>query len=147
MTQLPAARAIGRIHIGTMTGKLNGVIAATTPRGWRRVTTSTPLATLGVFMPARWTGRPAAYSTVSMPRVTPASASGNVFPWSFVTSAASSSRRFQASSRNAKKTWLRAMSGVSRQAGKAAWAASTALSTSLLPPRGTRAMTSPVAGL
>ncbi len=60
---------------------------------------------------------------------------------------ASSSRCFQASSRKAKKTWLRAMSGMSRQAGKAALAASTARSTSVLPPRGTRAMTWPVAGL
>ena len=53
MTALPAASAIGRIHIGTMTGKLNGVIAATTPSGWRRVTASTPVATFGVFMPGQ----------------------------------------------------------------------------------------------
>ena len=32
---LPAAIAIGNIHIGTMAGKLNGVIPATTPSGWR----------------------------------------------------------------------------------------------------------------
>ena len=30
---LPLAIAIGNIHMGTMTGKLNGVIPATTPRG------------------------------------------------------------------------------------------------------------------
>ena len=30
---LPQARAIGNIHIGTMAGKLNGVIPATTPTG------------------------------------------------------------------------------------------------------------------
>ncbi len=29
------AMAIGNIHIGTMAGKLNGVIPATTPSGWR----------------------------------------------------------------------------------------------------------------
>ena len=147
MTALPAASAIGRIHIGTITGKLNGVIAATTPSGWRSVTASTPDATFGVFIPARWTGRPQAYSTVSMPRVTPTNASAKVLPWSRVMSAASSSRCFQASSRKANRTWLRAMSGMSRQAGKASFAASTARSTSVLPPRGTRAMTSPVAGL
>ncbi len=39
------------------------------------------------------------------------------------------------------------MSGVSRQAGKAAAAAATAASTSGAPPRGTRAITAPVAGL
>ncbi len=61
--------------------------------------------------------------------------------------AASSSRCCQSCSRQAKKTSLRAMRGVSRQAGKAAAAAATAASTSGAPPRGTRAMTAPVAGL
>ena len=32
---LPQAMATGYIHIGTITGKLNGVIPATTPSGWR----------------------------------------------------------------------------------------------------------------
>ena len=32
---LPQASAMGNIHIGTMAGKLNGVIPATTPTGWR----------------------------------------------------------------------------------------------------------------
>ena len=31
----PQAIAIGNIHMGTIAGKLNGVIPATTPRGWR----------------------------------------------------------------------------------------------------------------
>ncbi len=35
MKQLPATSAIGIIHSGTITGKLNGVIPATTPSGWR----------------------------------------------------------------------------------------------------------------
>ena len=62
--------------MGTMTGKLKGVIAATTPSGPRRVKASTLVATLGVIIPARWTGRPQANSTVSMPRRTSAKASG-----------------------------------------------------------------------
>src|SRR3982074_952613 len=33
---LPHASATGNIHIGTMTGKLNGVIPAQTPSRWRR---------------------------------------------------------------------------------------------------------------
>ena len=33
----PQATALGNIHIGTMAGKLNGVMPATTPRGWRTV--------------------------------------------------------------------------------------------------------------
>ena len=58
--------------------------------------------------------------------MTSARASGKVLPWSRVMRAASSSRCRQTSSRKAKKTWLRAISGVSRQAGKAARAAATA---------------------
>src|ERR1035437_5186295 len=44
------------------------------------------------------------------------------------------------------KIWLRAMSGVSRQPGKARRAAATAASTSDSPPRGTRGMAAPVEG-
>src|SRR5262245_4298201 len=32
---LPHASALANIHIGTIAGKLNGVIPATTPSGWR----------------------------------------------------------------------------------------------------------------
>src|SRR6476469_219316 len=32
---LPQAMALAHIHSGTMAGKLNGVIPATTPKGWR----------------------------------------------------------------------------------------------------------------
>jgi hypothetical protein len=32
---LPHATALANIHIGTIAGKLNGVIPATTPSGWR----------------------------------------------------------------------------------------------------------------
>ena len=35
MKALPQAIAIGCIHMGTMIGKLNGVIPAATPIGWR----------------------------------------------------------------------------------------------------------------
>ncbi len=40
----PHARALANIHMGTMAGKLNGVMPATTPRGWRSWYTSTPVA-------------------------------------------------------------------------------------------------------
>ena len=36
MKALPQAMASGYIHIGTIAGKLNGVMPATTPSGWRR---------------------------------------------------------------------------------------------------------------
>ncbi|MNF66744.1 hypothetical protein D3C84_485410 [compost metagenome] len=42
---LPAASAMGYIHIGTITGKLNGVMPATTPKGWRIVQLSMPRET------------------------------------------------------------------------------------------------------
>ena len=58
--------------------------------------------------------------------MTSAKASGYVLPWSRVMRAASSSRWRKSCSRKAKKTSLRAMSGMSRQAGKAAFAAATA---------------------
>ena len=35
MKVFPQAIAIGYIHIGTIAGKLNGVMPATTPSGWR----------------------------------------------------------------------------------------------------------------
>ena len=34
-TVLPAAIAIGKNHIGTIAGKLNGEMMPTTPSGWR----------------------------------------------------------------------------------------------------------------
>src|SRR6185295_7076651 len=37
MKVLPQAMAIGNIHSGTITGKLNGVMPAQTPTGWRSV--------------------------------------------------------------------------------------------------------------
>ena len=44
MKALPQAMATGYIHIGTITGKLNGVIPAMTPSGWRIDEASTPVA-------------------------------------------------------------------------------------------------------
>ena len=35
MNVLPHASALPNIHIGTIAGKLNGVMPATTPSGWR----------------------------------------------------------------------------------------------------------------
>ncbi len=42
MKALPVASAKGRNQSGIIAGKLNGVIAATTPTGWRTISTSTP---------------------------------------------------------------------------------------------------------
>ena len=48
MNALPQAIATGYIHIGTITGKLNGVMPATTPSGWRTVQLSMPVETCSV---------------------------------------------------------------------------------------------------
>ena len=48
---LPHASATGNIHMGTMTGKLNGVMPATTPKGWRIVQLSMPVETWSVKSP------------------------------------------------------------------------------------------------
>ncbi|MNR26389.1 hypothetical protein D3C85_1435980 [compost metagenome] len=45
---LPQAMATGNIHIGTITGKLNGVTPATTPSAWRRVQLSILVETCSV---------------------------------------------------------------------------------------------------
>ena len=48
-TVLPAAMAIGKNHIGTMAGKLNGLMIPTTPSGWRTECTSTPVEAFSVI--------------------------------------------------------------------------------------------------
>src|SRR3954469_2887412 len=73
---LPVAIAIGCIHIGTMIGKLNGVIPAHTPSGWRNEKASISVETWSEYSPLSSCGRPQAYSTTSMPRMTSPLASG-----------------------------------------------------------------------
>ena len=70
MNALPHASATGAIHSGTMTGKLNGVMPATTPSGSRSECESTPPETCGVFSPLSSWPSPQANSTTSRPRVT-----------------------------------------------------------------------------
>ena len=82
MKQLPQASATGNIHIGTMQGKLNGVMPATTPSGWRSEWLSTLVPTFSVTSPFSRCGMPTANSTTSSPRVTSPSASSWVLPCS-----------------------------------------------------------------
>ncbi|MNH08874.1 hypothetical protein D3C79_683120 [compost metagenome] len=72
---LPQASAIGNIHIGTIAGKLNGVMPATTPSGCISEKLSTPLPTSGEYSPLIKCGMPQANSTTSRPRVSSPSAS------------------------------------------------------------------------
>ncbi len=147
-TVLPAAMATGKNHIGTMAGKLNGLITATGPSGWRTECTSTPVEAFSVNEPLSRCGIPQANSTTtSWPRATSPAASASTLPCSAVMIAASSGARAFSSSRKANSTWVRRASEASRQAGKASAAAATTWSTSSVVARGTDPVTAPVAGL
>ncbi len=143
---LPQARATGNIHSGTIAGKLNGVIPATTPSGAYSVHESTSRPTFIECSPLSRCGMPQANSTTSRPRVTSPRASDSTLPCSAVMIAARSPA--WRSSRSLKRNITRArLSGVvSAQAGKAAAAASTAACTSSTEASGTRFVTAPVAG-
>ncbi|MNT01576.1 hypothetical protein D3C72_1360480 [compost metagenome] len=88
---LPQAMATGNIHIGTITGKLNGVMPATTPSAWRIDQASMPREIWSVNSPFSSCGMPTANSTISMPRATSPCASAKVLPCSRVSMAANSS--------------------------------------------------------
>ena len=146
MNVLPQAIAKGRNHIGTIAGKLNGVIAAQTPTGWRIVSVSIFVATPSRMRPCIVVGIAQAASTISIMRATSACASGYVLPISRVAVAAISSARLTSCSRKPKSQRARSIVLLAFHAGKAARAAWTAASTSLAPESGTWARTSPVAG-
>src|SRR5919206_2013264 len=145
MTVLPVAIAMGKNHIGTIAGKLNGLMIATGPSGWRTECTSTLVEAFSVKPPRTSEGTPQAYSTTSWPRETSPRASSRTLPCSAVMIAASSGLRAWSSSRKRNSTAVRLAREVSRQRGKAAEAAATAASTSSVEARATSPMTSPVA--
>ena len=91
MKALPVAIAIGCIQKGTIAGKLNGVIPATTPSGWRRVCASTPVETFWEKPPLRSWVMEVANSRVSRPRAISPFASPRVLPCSRVMTSAISS--------------------------------------------------------
>src|SRR5207247_10117281 len=63
---LPVAIAYGQNQQGTIAGKLNGVIAAKTPNGWRTYSQSIPAATSSSALPIISVGMPHACSTFSI---------------------------------------------------------------------------------
>ena len=83
--------AMGNIHIGTIAGKLNGVMPAQTPKGCRTLQLSTPPATFSEYSPLSSCDMPQAYSTTSRPRVIEPVASSMVLPCSAESSCANSS--------------------------------------------------------
>ncbi len=145
-TALPQAIATGTNHSGTMDGKLNGEITATTPRGCRIEYTSTPVETPSLNPPLSRCGMPQANSTISRPRCTSPAASESTLPCSAVMAAAISPLRWESSSRAAKSTFCRAAREDVRHAVAALTAEATTWSTSARLARRTRACCSPVAG-
>ena len=115
---LPHASAIGNIHIGTIAGKLNGVMPAQTPSGWRTDQLSMPRPTCSVNSPFSRCGMPQANSTTSMPRVISPWASENTLPCSSVMTRAIASPSRPSSSRNLNRMRARVSGGVAAQPGK-----------------------------
>ncbi len=64
----PQTSASGNIHIGTIAGKLNGVMPTQTPSGWCIVSQSTPRARFSSVSPMSKVGAAAGVSIFSMPR-------------------------------------------------------------------------------
>src|SRR6267142_6382671 len=89
-TVLPAAIAMGKNHIGTMAGKLNGLMMPTGPSGWRIEYTSTLVEAFSVNPPFSRCGMPQANSTTSWPRDTSPNESETTLPCSDVMISASS---------------------------------------------------------
>ena len=143
---LPHAMASGNIHIGTMAGKLNGVMPATTPTGCRIEYESTPVETFSENPPLSRCGMPQANSTTSRPRATSPAASEATLPCSSVISWARFFAFALTSSRNSNSTEARLASEMRRQSRSASVAAATAASTSAGVAKSTWPLTWPVAG-
>ncbi len=115
----PQATALASIQSGTITGKLNGVMPATTPTGRSTVWTSTPVDASALCEPPSRCGMPHANSTHSMPRATSPSASDRTLPCSPVTSAARSPRWASSSSRRRNSRVARRLNGDAPQSAAA----------------------------
>src|ERR1700685_2940502 len=103
----PQAMASGNIHIGTMAGKLNGVMPATTPTGCLIEYESTSVETFSENPPLSRCGMPQANSMTSRPRATSPAASEATLPCSSVISSPSWRAWERTSSRNENSTEAR----------------------------------------
>ena len=147
MNVFPHAIAFANIHMGTIAGKLNGVMPATTPSGCRIENTSTPVDACSVNPPFNRCGIPVANSMFSWPRATSPIASDRTFPCCSVISRPMSLRCSWIVSRIRNRMSARLLSEVARQPTKASRATSIAASTSSTLAKSTSWLCSPVAGL
>ena len=118
----PHAIATANIQHGIMAGKLNGVIPATTPSGWRMEYTSIPGPAPSVYSPFCKCGIPQANSTTSMPRCTSPRLSATTLPCSDESSSANSSILSSSNCLKRNITRARRCGLVAAQPGKAAFA-------------------------
>ncbi|MCY1413796.1 hypothetical protein D9M71_292330 [compost metagenome] len=130
-----------------MAGKLNGVMPATTPSGWKSLQASMFGPTLRLYSPLRISGAAQAYSTFSIPRLSSPAASSRVLPCSSLISLEMTASFCSSSCLKRNSTWARLAGGVLRQAGKAALAASMACWMVARLARPTLRWASPVDGL
>jgi len=146
-TVLPQAIAIALWTAGISTGKLNGLIATTTPMGKRTSIASTPRDTPGLNAPPYQLPTEATWPSTSIARSTSAPASATVFPDSLTTMLMSSSRASCRARRRSSITDPRCCNPSDDQTGNAARAAATALSTSADVPIAATAVSCPLVGL
>ena len=143
----PVASAMGNIHIGTIAGKLNGVIPTQTPRGCISEWLSTPVPTLAECSPFCRCGMPQANSTTSRPRVSSPTASENTLPCSSLMMRASLSMFSSNSALKRNITRARFNGEWRAHPGNASCAAAMACSVSCVVLITTWRICSPVAGL
>ncbi len=132
--------------MGIMAGKFQGAMPAKTPRGSRYWVVSKPRVQFIRAGPFIRCGMPQANSTTSVTFSTSPMASFSTLPFSRARSRVNSSRCRSSSAFIRNSTCTRVPAGVSAQAGNAAWADSTASSTSPAVLCGASAITAPVEG-
>ena len=130
MKALPALIAGQNFHIGIIAGKLNGVMPATTPSGWRIEYMSMPGPAPSENSPFSRCGAPMQNSATSRPRMTSPLASGSVLPCSRDSASASLSMSRCSRSTNFIITRARFCGFCAAHSGCAAAAFSTAARTS-----------------
>src|SRR5688572_16616076 len=122
---LPKTSAFGIVQFGTIKGKLNGTIEATTPIGKCSVRHSTPRETSRIS-PETSCGIEQANSVSTIDFSTSAFASSRVLPFSSETRFVSSSKFFSSKYLYLKKTCTRSLIGVLLHTSNAFFADSTA---------------------
>src|SRR6185437_5379025 len=147
MKVLPQAMAMGNIHMGTMKGKLKGVMPTQTPMALRVDQPSTSRPTRSTVSPIIKVGAPQANSTHSIPRSNEPRASSMVLPFSSMIRSTNSCACSSSNWRYLNRILQRWMTGVLLQEGNASCAACTAAEISSAVLRGISATGSPVAGL